>query len=35
MRIGPFIPRYVDAMFPEVGIATLELLAMAGSIEAK
>jgi L-lactate dehydrogenase complex protein LldE len=26
MRIGPFIPCYVDAFFPEVGIATLELL---------
>jgi L-lactate dehydrogenase complex protein LldE len=26
MRIGLFIPCYIDAMFPEVGIATLELL---------
>jgi L-lactate dehydrogenase complex protein LldE len=26
MRIGLFIPCYVDAFFPEVGIATLELL---------
>ena len=26
MRIGLFIPCYIDALFPEVGIATLELL---------
>jgi L-lactate dehydrogenase complex protein LldE len=26
MRIGLFIPCYTDAFFPEVGIATLELL---------
>src|SRR5881227_3859973 len=26
MKIGLFIPCYVDAFFPEVGIATLELL---------
>jgi len=26
MRIGLFIPCYVDTLFPEVGIATLELL---------
>ena len=26
MRIGLFIPCFVDAFFPEVGIATLELL---------
>ncbi|HTS23170.1 MAG TPA: (Fe-S)-binding protein [Casimicrobiaceae bacterium] len=26
MRVGLFIPCYVDAFFPEVGIATLELL---------
>jgi L-lactate dehydrogenase complex protein LldE len=26
MRIGLFIPRYIDAFLPEVGIATLELL---------
>ena len=25
MRIGLFIPCYIDAFFPEVGIATLEL----------
>ena len=25
IRIGLFIPCYVDAFFPEVGIATLEL----------
>jgi L-lactate dehydrogenase complex protein LldE len=27
MRVGLFIPCYVDAFFPEVGIATLEKLA--------
>jgi hypothetical protein len=27
MRIGLFVPCYIDAFFPEVGIATLELLA--------
>jgi Fe-S oxidoreductase len=26
MRIGLFIPCFIDAFFPEVGIATLELL---------
>ena len=26
MRIGLFIPCYIDAFAPEVGIATLELL---------
>jgi Cysteine-rich domain len=26
MRIGLFIPCYIDASFPEVGIATLDLL---------
>lgn len=26
MKVGPFVPCYVDAFFPEVGIATLELL---------
>jgi hypothetical protein len=26
MRIGLFIPCYIDSFFPEVGIATLELL---------
>jgi hypothetical protein len=26
VKIGLFIPCYVDAFFPEVGIATLELL---------
>jgi hypothetical protein len=26
MRIGRFIPCYIDAFFPEVGIATLEPL---------
>ena len=26
MRIGLFVPCYIDAFFPEVGIATLELL---------
>jgi transposase InsO family protein len=26
MRIGLFIPCYIDILFPEVGIATLELL---------
>ena len=24
MRVGLFIPCYIDALFPEVGIATLE-----------
>jgi L-lactate dehydrogenase complex protein LldE len=34
MKIGLFIPCYVDAFFPEVGIATLELLERFGcSIE--
>jgi L-lactate dehydrogenase complex protein LldE len=26
MRVGLFIPCYVDAFHPEVGVATLELL---------
>ena len=26
MRVGLFIPCYVDAFFPEVGVATLEIL---------
>jgi Fe-S oxidoreductase len=26
MRVGLFIPCYIDAFFPEVGIATLQLL---------
>ena len=26
MRIGPFVPCYVDAFHPDVGIATLSLL---------
>ncbi len=26
MRVGLFIPCFIDAFFPEVGIATLELL---------
>jgi len=26
MRIGLFIPCYIDLIYPEVGIATLELL---------
>jgi L-lactate dehydrogenase complex protein LldE len=26
VRIGLFIPCYIDSFFPEVGIATLELL---------
>jgi L-lactate dehydrogenase complex protein LldE len=26
MNVGLFIPCYVDAFFPEVGVATLELL---------
>jgi L-lactate dehydrogenase complex protein LldE len=30
MRVGLFIPCYVDAFFPEVGIATLELLERCG-----
>ena len=34
MKIGLFIPCYVDAFFPEVGVATLELLERFGcSIE--
>jgi hypothetical protein len=27
MRIGPFIPCYIDRFFPGVGVATLELRA--------
>src|SRR5271155_4352605 len=30
MRLGLFIPCYIDAFFPEVGIATLELLERLG-----
>src|SRR6516162_3000952 len=30
MRVGLFIPCYVDAFFPAVGIATLELLERLG-----
>jgi len=30
MRVGLFIPCYVDAFFPEVGVATLELLERLG-----
>ena len=30
MRIGLFIPCYIDAFFPEVGIATLDLLERLG-----
>jgi hypothetical protein len=30
MRIGLFIPCYIDAFFPEVGTATLELLERLG-----
>ena len=26
MRFGLFVPCYIDAFFPEVGVATLELL---------
>ena len=26
MRIGLFVPCFIDAFFPEVGVATLELL---------
>jgi Fe-S oxidoreductase len=30
MRVGLFIPCYVDAFHPEVGVATLELLERLG-----
>lgn len=30
MKIGLFIPCYIDAIYPEVGIATLELLEKIG-----
>jgi L-lactate dehydrogenase complex protein LldE len=30
MKIGLFIPCYIDAFFPEVGIATLQLLERLG-----
>ncbi len=30
MKVGLFIPCYIDALYPEVGIATLELLEKAG-----
>ena len=34
MKLGLFIPCYIDAFFPEVGVATLELLERLGcSIE--
>jgi len=32
MKVGLFIPCYVDAFFPEVGIATLELLERLGAV---
>src|SRR5262245_54064368 len=30
MKVGLFIPCYIDAFFPEVGVATLELLERLG-----
>jgi Fe-S oxidoreductase len=30
MRVGLFVPCYVDAFFPEVGISTLEILERCG-----
>jgi L-lactate dehydrogenase complex protein LldE len=30
MKIGLFVPCYIDAFFPEVGIATLQLLERLG-----
>ncbi len=30
MKVGLFIPCYIDAFFPEVGVATLELLEKLG-----
>ena len=30
MRVGLVVPCYIDALFPEVGIATLELLERLG-----
>ena len=30
MKIGLFIPCYIDAIYPEVGVATLELLEKLG-----
>src|SRR3974390_3346136 len=30
MRVGLFVPCYIDAFFPEVGIATLQLLERLG-----
>jgi Fe-S oxidoreductase len=30
MKVGLFIPCYIDAFFPEVGVATLELLERPG-----
>ena len=30
MKVGLFVPCYVDAFFPEVGIATLEILERCG-----
>jgi L-lactate dehydrogenase complex protein LldE len=32
MRIGLFIPCYIDLIYPEVGIATLQLLERFGRI---
>ena len=32
MKVGLFIPCYIDAFFPEVGVATLELLTNATSL---
>ena len=30
MRIGLFIPCYIDQLYPDVGLATVELLEKAG-----
>jgi len=30
MKVALFVPCYIDAVFPEVGIATLELLEKLG-----
>jgi L-lactate dehydrogenase complex protein LldE len=32
MKLGLFIPCYIDAFFPEVGVATLELLERLGCL---
>ena len=32
MKVALFVPCYVDAFFPEVGIATLELLERLGAL---